>query len=72
MKGEKMPEKKIHVRISSRGGMPVNDHFSEDQLRAKFKGAFWLQTALEMPFTAFFKYFTPDTTKECIDVKRVT
>ena len=66
-----MSEKLFHVRISTRGGMPVNDHFSEDQLKVKFKGKYWLQAVLEMTVSAFFKFFTPDTTKDSIDVKRV-
>jgi hypothetical protein len=67
-----MSEKLFHVRISSRGGMPVNDHFNEDELKVKFKGVYWLQAVLEMDVSAHFEYFTPDTTKESIDVKRVT
>ena len=67
-----MNEKLFHVRIESRGTASVNDHFSEDQLKVKYKGAYWLQTVLEMKVSAFFKYFTPDTTQESIDVKRVS
>ena len=67
-----MNEKLFHVRSESRGTASVNDHFSEDQLKVKYKGAYWLQTVLEMKVSAFFKYFTPDTTQESIDVKRVS
>jgi hypothetical protein len=63
--------KLFHVRITSGGNESMNDHFNDDQLKVKYKGAYWLQAVLEMDTSAFFEYFTPDTTKDSIRAKRV-
>ena len=63
--------KLFHVRIESSGTIIVNEHFSEDQLKVRFKNAYWLKPVLEMDKEAHFEYFTPNTITNSIKVKRV-
>lgn len=67
-----MSEKLFHVRVDSHGGVSVNDHFSEDQLKEKFENAWWIKIAVDMGINARLEYFTPDTTEESFKVQRVS